>query len=249
MSDQDIFNNDKNKDGTPSPSSDDVFADKLKNIVGEDGKPKYDSVEKALEALAHSQAHIKTLEDEKSVERDEIAKLREELEKRATVEDFVNKLSQNPTSDSQVQVTPEDNKGLDESKVLELLQNTLQKKEESEKQVANVATVVNTLKDKFGDNAGEEVAKKAKELGMTTDELKKFSATNPQLVLGLFGEKEAKTKPTTPSSTSTANPTQPQGIEEDNKKKLLRGGITSKDLVAGWNAIGKDVYDKFGVET
>tara|TARA_R110002012_G_scaffold12004_4_gene53616 strand:+ start:4032 stop:4775 length:744 start_codon:yes stop_codon:yes gene_type:complete len=241
--DQDIFNN-KDKDGNPVETSNNPFDDKLKGIVDDTGKPKYESVDKALEALAHSQAHIKTLEGEGSTREEEIKKLREELEKRSTVEDFVNKLAP-PTPDTVPKPTNEGGNGLDEAKVAELIANTLNQKDKATMQKNNITSVVNSLKEKFGGAAATEVSNKAKELGMTTEELQAMAADKPTLVLSLFGEKVSKPQPTTPSHTTSPRAT-PES-DDNEKRNLLRGGITSQELTAGWKAIGKDVHEKYGV--
>ena len=53
-----------NSESTPTPTpvtttiSDNPYADLLRNIKNEDGNQKYDTIQKALEALSHSQTYI-----------------------------------------------------------------------------------------------------------------------------------------------------------------------------------------------
>lgn len=247
MSDQGIFEDKENEKGDDlTKPSTELFADKLKTIVDDNGKPKYESTDKALDALAHSQAHIKRLEEEASSRNDELTKALEELNSRKTVEDFVNRLAPDPNPNTDPK-TPEVVNGLDENKVAELISNTLTQREKQALEANNVNTVVNKLKEKFGDSAAEEVSKVAKDNGMTTKELQEMSASRPQLVLNLFGEKAPKPQSTTTSHSNVAE--DHSTTDDEGKTKLLRGGITSKELTAGWKAIGKDIHDKYGIES
>ena len=248
MPDQDIFTKPETATTpvvTNDTASTDPFADKLKGILDDTGKPKYETVDKALEALAHSQAHIKTLEGDTSTRDTEITRLREELAKRDTVENFVERLA--PTKPETVApVTAEAVAGMDADKVAELIQSTLSQRENAANQAQNINTVVNTLKEKFGESARAEVSKKAQELGISVEELQNMSADKPKLVLSLFGTKANSTAPTTSSRTTI--PTDVANTV-DEKVGLLRGGITSKELTAGWKAIGKEVHKKYGIDS
>ena len=248
MSDQDIFTQ-KNTDGeTPPVVNADPFANQLKGIVDDTGRQKYESTDKALDALSHSQQHIKTLQSEKADTEAEITKLREELARRETVEDFVNKFS-NPTPE-ETPVTPTVAPvGLDETKVAELIANSLAQKEATNQKQVNVSKVSSALSEKFGDAANAVVTDKAKAIGMSVEKLREMSAEQPDLVLSLF-EGVSTSKPQSVTSTHVTPTIQNKAGEvPDGDKQLVKMGTTQDDLLAGWGNIRKRVHERNGVQT
>ena len=231
-----------NNTGDPSKGTSNPFEDKLKVIVGAEGNPKYEDVDTALDALAHSQAHIKTLEDERRSSKEEIEKMREELANRATVEDFVNKIS--PQEPNKVVETQDKVVGLDEEKVAEIISNTFSKREQEASKVNNLNTVVKVLKESFGDKANTVVSDKAKELGMSVTELQEMASEKPNVVLGLFKNLDlTKTKTITPSHNSSRKPD-----DKELPSDLMKFGISSNELRTGWNEIGRSVKGKYGID-
>lgn len=236
-----------NLEATP-PVSNDPFANQLKGIVDDTGRQKYETTDKALEALGHSQQHIKTLQSEKEDQEAEIKKMREELEKRATVEDFVNRFSEPKPEAVPVRPSVKED-GLDETKVAELINNTLAQKTAAELKQNNLSRVSNELSKTFGDKANAIVNAKAQELGMTVEELQNLSADKPNLVLNLFeGVDTSKPQYTIPSNTSPRNVDNTDTPKEIDSK-LISAGLSTGDLLEGWGNIKKRVYDRNGVIT
>lgn len=244
MSDQDegIFNS-----GTPNPSPDASLDNLLASIKNENGEPKYKTVEDALKALGHSQAHIKTLESEKSNVEKEIEQLREQVKKIDSIDEVLKKLTANEEPKKQEEKTTPAG-GLSEEAVAKLINNALKAKDERASAENNVNQVLTSLKNKFGDDAKvkEEVAKKAASLGLTPEKLGELSMSAPQLVLQLF---EA-TKPTnTPSPTSSVRlPNVQKPSEVERPEKSVLSGATSREQKEHFLKHKAAVYAKFGIE-
>ena len=67
---------------------------KLMEIKNENGQPKYDTLEKALDALAHAQQFIPKVKTEKDELAAKVAELEAKLAASGNVEDIVSKLLQ-----------------------------------------------------------------------------------------------------------------------------------------------------------
>lgn len=244
-----VFDDDKKPQDQAGNPSNDLFADKLMAIKNEDGKPKYKSVEDALEALAHSQQFIEQLKSENGQMTKAMQEAINELEKRQSVEDVVDKLLNRQAKPSDPPTDPSKPvNGVDEKKVMELIESTLTRNQTAAQQTANLNLVTEELSKLHGDKTKEFVSNRAKELGTTTAKLKEMAAENPQIFLALMGNKG--TVSSTPSQTSV-NP-RPQ---DKNKNKLpeapkgIMRGAKTEDVLAHWRAIKEHTYKQYGVET
>ena len=87
---------------TPQANPDNLFTDQLAAIKNSDGAPKYDSVEKAIEALQHSQQFIPELQSKMTSQETLINELTAKLEASQSVQDIINKqtppIEEAPTS-------------------------------------------------------------------------------------------------------------------------------------------------------
>lgn len=232
----------------PKTPSDDPFADKLKSIVNEDGKPKYKDVNAALEALAHSQQFIETLKTEKSDTQKKLEELARELEKRESVEDVVARLTQ--TQNHQVKEDQPKTTGLDEKKVLDLINQALTSTKTVEKQEANLQMVTSELSKVYGDNAKDAISERAKELNTTTSNLKEIAKDNPVMFLSLMSGKAPASTPK--SMTSSINPLKTQKDKTElpkATKSIMRGGASTEEMLEHWRAVQAATYARLGVET
>lgn len=234
-----------NSQATPeqNPASNNAFVDQLTSIKNESGEQKYDSVEKALEALQHSQNYIPELKTSLSEKEQEIAALKEELNKRAAVEEVVEKLTANQPDQSTPQVS-----GLGEQEVLNLVQNFSQQQETQKSKAQNEQMVSDSLFASFGDSTPKVVADKAAELGMTVEGLQALSQSSPQAALKLF---EVKSSGSVKVSTSSVN----QGLNQNQEdtglpmpEKSLMLGASHKEQVDHLQKIKARVYKKFDVQ-
>ena len=224
MTDSTIFNDDGTTPNQPvveaaKPTI--TLPDSVKDLVGE-GK-KYASVEKALEALAHSQAHIATIEADNKV-------LREKAEKALTTEDVYATVQELIKKESETRSPVV----VDEGMIAEMLDRRIAAQRERETTEANVAAVRKALRDKFGDKAEEAYRSRAAELGIGVEFMNGLAAKSPAAVLEYFGVKPnaASVPARTSGSLNTdalANIHQPQ-----KPVKTVMGGATTKDVTNAW---------------
>ena len=132
-------------EGTPSPedqNSSQAFATLLESI--KDGeRQKYASVEDALKSIPNAQDHIKSLEEKNR-------ELEEKLKEAKAVDDLMAKLEEKATSQAN---QPQGEQVFDEGKLDEVLTAKLAQREQQSKAQANVAKVIDTLTEKYGDKA------------------------------------------------------------------------------------------------
>lgn len=242
MSDQDPFTEDTPKDVNP-------FADQLGNIKGEDGNPKYKSVEDALSALAHSQEHIKRLEAERAADEAEKARLSEELTKMGSVDDFVKRMTENkstPETKTPDQPTTPDVSGLKEEDVVGLIKKALADNETQTAQQRNYEQVVSKIKETYKDKSSEVFNKKAQEMGTSPEKLLNLAKENPKLVLSLFNE--VKTSSPTTSSVHIPPKQSNQEVVVEQPKKSMLVGASAREQAELWKQIRAKTYQDLGVE-
>lgn len=251
MPDQDIFDTSTTPVETPPttppvtpPPADDIYADKLGAIQNADGTPKYDSVEKALDALNQSQLHIAKLESESSTTAVELESLRVQASQAESVDEIVARLTNAQQNTETVTPVP----GVDEAAVNQLIVNAINANSEQATRAANVDLVQTTLISKYGDKASDVISAKAAELGITKEALKEMSSSNPRVALALF-EVASLTRdaPTSTSVNLERGPTPSAPLERPTKSLLM--GASSKEQAAFMAAVQAKVYEKHNVET
>jgi len=236
-----------NQQETPAqqPSQESAFTDQLSMIKNENGEQKYNDIPKALDALAHSQSYIPQLKSEVETKEAEIARLTEELNKRAAVEDVVDKLT---AQQAQPESTPQVS-GMNEQEVLNLVQNFSAQQQQQSVAVNNEKQVSDALFTQYGEKTQEVVSSKAAELGMTVEALQSLSQTSPQAALQLFGSSvQPQTKATTGSINISAQPQEANFDVPPPEKSLLRGASTN-DQIDYLRQLRNSVYQKHNVTT
>lgn len=247
MSDQDVFKEEEITPVTPAlddQPNDDPIAKKLAELKREDGTPKYDSVDKALDSLVASQDYIKKLEEEAKETKARLENLDKQVKDAASYEDVLAKL--NSSEENPKQETPA-NGGLDEEVAEKLVDEILTKRQVKEAQQKNFDTVNQALLAKFGTEANKEVKKKAAELGMGVNDMLALAHKSPAAVLGFFDATPVKQAMTTPSGTVDMPATPPKGAPE--RTTGLLGGInaTEANVKEAFKRIKQEVYAKHGV--
>jgi len=165
--------------------------DSLSGFVGE-GK-KYASVDKALESIAPAQDHIQRLETE-------MAEMRAKLDAQASVEETLRKFSEQKAVD-----TPT-SQPVDLNEVVSQVTQKLSADKQAEQKIANQKSVASKLAEQFGDmqKAKGMFEAKAKELGMSVQDMDNLAATSPQAVFQMFGTgAQPKSQPAMQSSVNT----------------------------------------------
>lgn len=243
----DIFNSQDDQSGNSENAAKttqaDVFVEKLLDIKREDGTPKYESVEAALDALKASQDHIRTLETEnatfkaKAQERDQLQETLERIQREKNVTE------ENKNNQTGV------NSGLSEEAAERLIEQKLAAKQQEAVAINNVNHVAETLVKKFGsqEEANRQVAAKAKEIGLTPKALGELAQTAPNAVLAYFNE--AGKSPISTNISSTGIPSKPQvePIKAPDKSILSGPGATAKNQAELIRRIRANVYQENGI--
>lgn len=230
MSDQTIFNQNSQQEtpATTTVQSTPSFEDLLGMVTNEQGERKYKDVPAALQGLQHAQTFISQLKSEIATLKADNEALKLQVERVKELESTVQTLS----ASVKAQPTETQKPVLDESTLTELLERTLTQREIQARRQQNITKVVTEVKSKFGDKAEEVFYGKAKELGMSVEEVNELASKSPQAVLGLLGITSSQSgyKPPVTSGTNTAGYTPPtETYVKANKGALL--GATYQDLV------------------
>ncbi len=239
---------DQNTDtNTVAPANPDPLADKLKSIVDASGRPKYDSVDKALEALTHSQTHIQQLEAEAQARTTELAQIRSRAAQADALEAVIERLQPNTQIPAKIE-TPT-NAGLSEEATIKQLEKGIEQREALKIAEDNFKAVNNQLLAKFGNDpqkAKEAVASKAAELGITVADLAALSGKSPKAVLAYFGETPKTVQPVTPGqNTPLVPPNNDEPLKAPAKSLLL--GSTSREQKAFMAKVKEEVYKRHGI--
>ena len=248
----DLFNTDpdKGKQTTDNSSSSDVLLDQFKT---ESGDRKYKTIEDALKALAHSQNHIQTLEQEAKESRDKITQLGAKVQESETIDNFLKRYEEQSSNKQDTTVSPTNEKGvsLKEEDIISLVRNQLD--QDSAKKVAqqNIDRVQSTLLEQAENDPAKVttlISEVSKQLNTTPDALKDLASRNPDIVLRLFNTKGTKNSDvdTEVNSMNMDNQSDPLASIP---KNLLTGGHSSKTMQEAWNLVKAKTYKDLGVET
>lgn len=260
MSDNSIFETTNGSDQNPNnsgasntagvqPNND--ITTILSEIKNEQGEPKYKNVQEALNALKHSQSFIPTLKQELEQSRAEAARLKAESEKMAELERTVAALTQ-----GQQKTEPTSPGKVDEETIASIVQKSLNEARLKALRDENLSTVVKTMQEKFGAEAGDKFYGEAQKLGFSKAEINDLAAKNPAAVLQLLGVNQAQGNSKTTPNTSTIN-TNGMGNQSDsfvraNVKSVMIGATSqemidetrnARKLVDELHSQGKSVYD------
>lgn len=247
MADQpNVFNETPPNTETPpvvTPPSVDKYADLLKSIKNENGESKYDNIEKALEALKHSQEYIPTLKTQLTEKEQELAILRAAKEKYENIDEVVQRLTARQPNGEE---NPPATRGLDEQAVADLVRRTLSQTTQESKANENLDKVQSVLLDKFKDKAPEVIRQKAQELGTTTKQLEDLAKQSPAMVLALFNSQVPITAPVTTGNINTQPINRPSTDLAPPSKSLL-AGASAKEQKDYMDKVKASVYAKHGI--
>lgn len=246
MSDQDLFEEDKDKDKgqepnkeVQTPSSQTPNYDQmLAMIVNDEGSPKYKSVDDALKGAAFAQAHIAKLEQE-------LAELRNGQGNAKKIEDVLAALQaqkgtdQIPSGEGENKVSPTD--------IQEVVKNVMMDINNSAAREQNVKTVTNKFKELYGEKASETLYGKANDLGMSREDINGLIAKNPVAALKLLGV-DSKNTPLDDIRKSSVNTEQFNQKAEPEVKSVM-GYVKTKDLVESWKASKEKTNKRLGLTT
>lgn len=171
-------------------SSDDQLDEKLKSLVGENGK--YKTQDEALKALVHAQDHIKKLEEDNGT-------LRTTVETTKTVEEILRGMQQKQETPSNEtpEETPSDSQDSDTNIITDdnlrnLIRQHFEEQKNEEKTTQNYQSAINKAAEIWGDKLPEVVQKRATELGVSAEFLQSMAKQSPKAFLDLLGSTDGK---------------------------------------------------------
>lgn len=202
-----------------------VLPDEVASLVGV-GK-KYNSVEDALKALPHAQAHIARIEEENKTLREKAAQAR-------ALEEVYEALTSRPLNG---EATPTMTQAFDETMLDTVLERKLQEKQAQELRNNNLSTVRDSLTEKFGEKASEVFGNKAKELGVNEAFLTDVAAKSPKAAMELFGLAKKDTQPSTAAPVGSINTQALAGTKSAPVPKAVMAGASTSDLLNAWRSV------------
>ncbi len=211
-----------------APNTGNDYAHLLSAIKNERGEQKYASLEEALVGLQNAQTYIPTLKAEKAQHEQEIERLRAEVLRAKTIEETMSAFnSQQQTNAPQVQQV------FDESKLADLVNQTLSKRQQADIEKSNQQMVVSTLQQSFGADAEKKFNEAATEMGLSREEMNSLAAKSPKLILTALGVKaQSNTNNVSTTSgsvnTSAFTPQEPTLISRNPNTTMV--GATTKDM-------------------
>lgn len=227
MSNENLFGNggEQTPPVQPNPpqSTAPTVPDSLKELVGE-GK-KYATVEKALEALPHAQAHILRLEQEAA----ELRKKAEQAQDTGKMYEMVQELLK------QRETATPNAAPLDEQALEALLDRKLTAREQEQVATRNAEHVREALKGKFGEKAQEVFESRAKELGVGVGFLTDLAKKSPAAALKLMGVESAPASAPSPTK-GTVNTAALSNQQQPPAAPKVMGGATTQEILSAWRA-------------
>jgi hypothetical protein len=194
-------------------------------LIG-DGK-KYSTVEKALEALVHSQKHIEKLEGEN-------ANFKMEIDKVKTAEELLEEIKATANTSEPTSSAPQ----IDEGMIDRIVEAKITAKEHAATAKQNVDTVITRMTKEYGDasKAEEVYIAKAKELGLSVAAVNDMAAKSPTAVFSMFGLTKHEAAPAGKLHSDVnlepfSNQSQPPA-----KPKSVMGGAKQNEILDAWKA-------------
>lgn len=208
----------------------------LASVKNERGEQKYNSLSDAINGLKHAQEYIPTLKSELSAKEQALAAALARAAELEAANQTLLTLTTPQTQPSPQAAPPV----FDESKIAEMVQQTLSQREQQAAAQKNTQTVVSTLQQVFGADAEKAYNDKASELGMTVAELNSIASKSPQAVFNMLGIKPQKGKPNVAPLQGTVNPAAYQPKTNSfigrNEKSMMLGATTEEIRAEFYNA-------------
>ena len=186
---------------------------------------KYATVEAALAALPHAQAHISTLETENQGYKEKLMS-----------NDKLDQVLQRLDTPVPVPVEPTvPDASINRDDLGQLVQQEIAQMEKVNLEKANLTAVESKLREDYGDNVAEVFNAKAAEQGMSPAQLTSLAKIAPQAVLSLVGKINPGAAPPAPTSEGLDLSTLGD-IGDTTPKKNIMFGASTQDVMAEWKA-------------
>ena len=168
--------------------------DYLAELTGPNGKydrTKYASEVEMYKAIAKGKVLGDEFIDHKNKEFDELRqdylKVREENVTKAKLEDYLGKLENVKTNEPAITQPKEVKPEIDEAKLRQFLREEFSTMESQKRESDNLASVEQTLRQRFGDNAPSILKEKMNALNLTNEDLKFLAKKSPDAVINALG--------------------------------------------------------------
>ena len=232
MSDPTVFDNPEKKEENKEISPYETILQEIKNDRGEQ---KYKNLEEALKALKNSQEYIPTLHSQIDALKTEKEMLEKQHEKFLGIEDKLELLLRKEEDNSnppKVEPKVEDNNDkIDINQIDSLIQQRLLQKEIERVEANNLKTVSDTISSVYGnEKAFEVIAKRATELGISVEDMKRLAAKSPDAVFSMFGINKNSMSPNVSSTVNSAS-LRPVENSEIRKNDKSLSGLTTNEIV------------------
>jgi outer membrane murein-binding lipoprotein Lpp len=235
---------------TPANTQDDMST-LLSAIKNERGEPKYKDVKTALDALRHSQEFIPNLKNDMDALKAELEAAKLEAARVRELESVVERITQG-ISDGKTQPAP-----LDQEAIAKIVENTLSNSQRKAVETTNVSTVINKVRETFGQEAEAKFYQKAEEAGLSRDAINSLAKQSPAAVFKILGIDNVQRTDFPSSRTSAVNtsgtPVNTNTyIQANTNKSVLLGATTeaimeeqqaSRKMVDELHAQGKSIKD------
>jgi len=167
--------------------------DYFSELVGEGRK--YKTPADLGKAYAHADNLIGVLTKRSDEMRDEIVKMREEINSKAKVEDLMDQLSKRQLASSEQPKAKEAPKPeINMDQVGDIIEQKFREVEELKRRKENTTLVTNRLKEAWGDGYQEVLKQKTQELGLTDTFVKDLQGNYPEVLFKTMGVAEAPTR-------------------------------------------------------
>jgi len=205
---------------------------KIEDLVGE-GK-KFKTVEDAIRGKLEADRFIEQLKSE-------LGGLREELNTRIKLEEFMDQFKNTSPQQSQPSGDNQDRRGGDDTAlspdtIRKLLDEELQKREQVNTAKQNLSSVKQKLAETFGSNYATRLDAEAKKLGVSRDFLNNMAATSPNAFLRLVGVDTTVTRTDgdifTPPTSQNTGSTQSSGTS---RNQTYYNKLKAQDPKAYWS--------------
>lgn len=220
-------------DGEATPQvSDNSLESLLQSIKAPDGRVKYSTPADAIKSIPHKEEHIQTLTQE-------LAALKEELARRQSAEEILNRIEEKSRNRDSVEQPSTKVQSMDDEQLSRIIEAKLQAQQQRTLKERNVAAVVEQFRNTFGEKANEMYSSIAKANGLGIDFLNEMAATAPEAVFNLagIGRVPKNNPPAKTSSSVNTDAFNSSPVKQELSGKVPKGA-TTRDMVTAWRNIG-----------
>lgn len=149
-----------------------------------------DAPQELIEAKAHSDYHIKTIEANNAELRQMYQEAKDELTAKAKWDEYLDRLNSNKPGNDLVAQPPANEpktEPMDLTKIEELVQRKIQETESNKREADNFKKVQTKLQERFGNNYAEVLQEQQNNLGLSKEEINSLAKKSPEAFFRVLG--------------------------------------------------------------